>query len=266
MNKTFISNFLRRIGILGLTDYLLYFFYKIKNHNINQKFKFENPNINLPPDYLIYESFQLNYYKYYNESYETAKWLLDNVSPFVKLENAKILDWGCGPGRIIRHLPNLLKSCEFYGTDYNKNSIKWCKNNLNNISFNHNNLDATLPYPDNYFNIIYGISIFTHLSKKKNYEWSDELYRILKPKGIFFFTTQGENFKKLLTINEKKKFDAGIIITRGNVKEGHRTYSTFHPEIFIRNLFNNFKILKHIILKQEKNQVIPQDIWIIEKI
>ena len=70
----------------------------------------------------------------------------------------------------------------------------------------------------------------------------------------------------MLTIYEKKKFDAGKIITRGNVKEGHRTYSTFHPEIFIRNLFNNFKILKHIILKQEKNQIIPQDVWIIEKI
>ena len=38
-------------------------------------FKTRSPNVELSPDYLIYESYQINYQKYYTESIKTAKWL-----------------------------------------------------------------------------------------------------------------------------------------------------------------------------------------------
>jgi hypothetical protein len=46
---------------------------RIKNKEINTTFKLNNPDVKLPPDYLIYESFQLNYHKYYFESKITAE-------------------------------------------------------------------------------------------------------------------------------------------------------------------------------------------------
>jgi len=50
-------------------------------------------------------------------------------------------------------------------------------------------------------------------------------------------TTQGENFRPKLIEEERKKFDQGELIIKGNVKEGHRTYSAFHPDLFLELLF-----------------------------
>jgi ubiquinone/menaquinone biosynthesis C-methylase UbiE len=69
----------------------------------------------------------------------------------------------------------------------NNKTITWSRQNLKGISFNQNTLQANLPYSDNYFDIIYGISIFTHLSQQMHYDWYNELERILKPNGIIFF-------------------------------------------------------------------------------
>lgn len=265
MKKKEITKFLRKIRLLHLFDWLRYYFHKISNLKKNAAFKKRCPFVVLPPDYLIYESFQLDYKKYYDDSFETAKWLANHFSSYINLKNAKILDWGCGPGRIIRHLPKIIKSADFYGTDYNNRSIKWCSENLPNISFNHNSLKADLPYENGSFDVIYGISIFTHLSEQMHYNWYKELYRILRPGGILFITTQGDNFKRKLNQEEKNKFDEGALVVRGNVREGHRVYSSFQPVNFMKKLFFNVKILKHIETDAGKNRVIPQDIWIVKK-
>lgn len=266
MKKGQISNFLRRIGLIYFTDYVRYYIQKFKNRKLNKDFKLKNPDVKLPPDYLIYKSFQINYQKYYTESIETAKWLTDHFKKHIDLKEKRILDWGCGPGRIIRHLPNVIGgNCEYFGTDYNEKSIDWCSKNLPNIQFNKNSLNAQLPYDDNLIDIIYGISIFTHLSEQLHYDWYNELYRVLKPNGILFLTTQGDNFMSKLTDLELSKYNKGELVIRGKVKEGHRTYSAFHPQDFMQKLFRNVEILEHIKTKPENKKGLPQDIWIVKK-
>jgi len=266
MKKGQISILLRQFGLMYLTDCIRYFIERFKNRKINNDFKKNNPEVKLPPDYLIYEAFQINYKKYYTESIDTAKWISNFFSKHIELKDKKILDWGCGPGRVIRHLPGVIgNGCEYYGTDYNIKSIDWCSKNLPNIKFNNNSLNAGLPYSDNFFDIIYGISIFTHLSEQLHYDWYNELYRILKPNGVMFLTTQGDNFKVKLTESELNKYNNGELIIRGKVKEGHRTFSAFHPTSFMNTLFNNVEILEHIETKPENESSLPQDIWIIKK-
>ena len=266
MNKGNISNFLRKLRLIYLLDRIRFNLQKFKNRNVNRAFKKENQDIKLPPDYLIYESFQINYRKYYTESYDTAIWIKDHFEKYIQLENKKILDWGCGPGRVIRHLPKVVgNGCSFYGTDYNAKSIDWCSKNLPGIEFNNNKLEAKLPYNDNFFDAIYGISIFTHLSEKMHFDWMEELTRILKPGGIMFLTAQGNNFRVKLTQQELKNYDAGNIVVRGKVKEGHRTFSAFHPNDFMKKLFEKVEILEHIETKPTKNLWLPQDIWMVRK-
>lgn len=266
MNRGQISAILRRLGLIFFTDRLRYQLEKYRNRKINRAFIASHPDLKLPPDYLIYESFQINYHRYYTESMGTAEWLAGHFRKHISLENRRILDWGCGPGRVIRHLPEYCgKGCTFYGTDYNEQSIDWCKKNLPGIHFNKNSLEARLPFEDDYMDIIYGISIFTHLSEKKHFEWYKELFRILKPGGIMFLTTQGDNFRVKLTGTELKRYDEGEIIVRGRVKEGHRTFSAFHPKAFMHKLFSGVEILDHMVRKGEKGRALPQDIWIIRK-
>jgi len=228
-------------------------------------FKDINPDVILPPDYMIYESFQMNYENYYNDSVSTAKWLISYFEKYVELKSIKILEWGCGPARIIRHLPDLLdKSCEIFGSDYNSNTINWCKKNIRDINFSKNNLQPPLEYQNNFFDIIYATSVFTHLSEEMHNAWFKELKRICKQNGIIFLTTHGDNCKSKLTGEELKLFEEGKLVVRGNVKEGHRTFAAYQPPEFMRKLFSDFELLEHVTREPEGNYI-PQDVWIVRK-
>lgn len=265
MNKGDVSHFLRRLGLMHFTDRMRYYYYKFKNRGKNNRFKKNYPDAKLPPDYFIYESFQIDYEEYYLKSRQAAQWILGFLTKYNPNAPYNILDWGCGPGRIIRHLPDFLddKSMVF-GTDYNAASIDWCKTNLPDIDFNLNGLEAELPYDSNFFDYIYGISIFTHLSEKMHFEWIEELYRVLKPGGILMLTLHGNAFTPKLSKTELADYKNGKIVVRGNVKEGHRTFAAFHPKGFADKLFNRFEVLEHVA--QQVNTGKPQqDIWVVRK-
>ena len=250
---------------MHLADKARFYQQKFKKSKSNAAFKLANPSIKLPPDYLIYESHEMDYEKYYNGGLKTAKWLVGHLNKHSELKGKNILDWGCGPGRIIRHFPEIVNNgCSYFGSDYNAKSIAWNKKNLEKITFNHNSLKAILPYNDEFMDVIYALSVFTHLSEKLHYEWFEELYRVLNPGGIMFITTSGENYRSLLSAQELKQFDNNELVARGQVKEGHRIYTTFHPKGFMEKLFNSCEILDHIVEKPVDGWL-PQDIWIIKK-
>jgi 2-polyprenyl-3-methyl-5-hydroxy-6-metoxy-1,4-benzoquinol methylase len=133
---------------------------------------------------------------------------------------------------------------------------------LQNIHFINQQLNPPLAVDNHIFDLIYGISILTHLSESAHFMWMEEFSRVLKPGGILFLTTQGNSFKCKLTEIEKKEFEKGNLIIRDSVREGHRTYSSFHPNPFMEKLFQSFEILKHI---SSENELYIQDTWIVRK-
>ena len=252
--------------LMHAMDFGRFYVQKLKNRKLNQEFKRQHPDVPLPSDYLLYEAFQLHYDKYYNNGFETAKWLVEHLAKHIDLKNINILDWGCGPGRIIRHLPQLTgEGCQFFGTDYNKRSIAWCAQHLGGIQFNQNPLSAHLPYEDDSMDVIYGISILTHLSEQLQYDWSQELLRVLRPGGILFLTTQGDNFKGKLTHSELSRYMNDEVVIRGHVQVGHRTFSAFHPKGFMHTLFSNATIVEHLEPTPTPEGALPQAIWIVRK-
>ncbi|MDX1939850.1 MAG: class I SAM-dependent methyltransferase [Saprospiraceae bacterium] len=267
MNRGDFFAFFRRIGILYYLDFVRFFIQKIARKKSNDAFRKNNPDVKLPPDYLIYESFHLNYENYYFDGRETATWLLGILEKHKILKNIKILDWGCGPGRIVRHLPNIVdQSNQIYGSDYNQQSINWCSKNIPNVEFRVNKINPPLFFDDNYFDIIYGISIFTHLSEKSHHDWIQELLRVIKTDGIMLFSTHGDAFKNALSRSELIKYNKGELIIRGKVKEGHKIYGAFHPPSFMRNFFKTYaQIIEHIPGKEAPGSS-KHDIWVLKKL
>lgn len=241
---------------------------RIRNRKLNRIFKKQQPDVILPPDYTLYESFQMDYGKYFIGGKEDAQELIERVRPYCNLNTGCILDWGCGPARLIRHFPVLLGSQnEYYGTDYNRSTIAWCKTNFPTIHFAVNSLHPPLTYPENYFDLIYGISIFTHLSEENHLSWASELKRCLKPKGVVYVTTHGDAFLERLTPDEQVDYRDGKIVSRTKVKEGHRMYAAFQPPVFMKSVFEKscLEVILHIPGKKVNHDFIQQDIWLLKE-
>jgi SAM-dependent methyltransferase len=45
-----------------------------------------------------------------------------------------------------------------------------------------------MPYPADHFDVVYGHSVFTHLSYEDHFNWLIEIRRVLKPGGFAFLT------------------------------------------------------------------------------
>lgn len=105
-------------------------------------------------------------------------------------ENKRIFEFGCGVGRVLRHfIPEAReKGCEVWGCDIDMPSVLWMNEHMS-PPFNifHNSENAHLPLEDNYFDLVFAISVFTHLNTTWN-QWLAELRRVLKPGGYAFYT------------------------------------------------------------------------------
>jgi SAM-dependent methyltransferase len=258
--KQNLALLLRRTGLLKVSDYVRFLWLRQKNRTINMAFRKEYPGVLLPPDYLMYESFRLDYRRYYVNGQKTAEWMVSLVLKHRNLGGGNILDWGCGPARVIRHLPGIIPGAVLYGTDSNKKSIAWCSGSFSDIWFHANNLMPGLVYESDMFDLIYGISIFTHLSEEGHQAWLKELVRILKPGGILFLTLHGNGFRSKLSPHERDEFDAGRLVIRGQVTEGHRTFAAFHPESWVAQWTAGLALVEHIGGGDDE-----QDVWMFRK-
>lgn len=70
--KTKISKFLRQTKLLYLADKLRFLITKYKSQKKNAIFQTKHPEFKFPTDYLMYESFKLDYESYYKSGIEAA--------------------------------------------------------------------------------------------------------------------------------------------------------------------------------------------------
>lgn len=113
-------------------------------------------------------------------------------------DRAKVLDFGCGDGMMLRHLEPS-GGGEAWGVDLNGDLTLWCQQNLTppfkfltTTSFPH------LPFEDNYFDLIYSFSVFTHICDLAD-AWLLELRRVLKPGGRLYLTVHDNRTIEILT-------------------------------------------------------------------
>lgn len=262
-----IMSVVRTAGLAQFADFLRFIITFIWNFPVNYRFQQEFPGLPLPPPYMLYESFRMDYRRYWESGKETAGWIKSQTTPFLPPRQAlKVLDWGCGPVRVLRHMPEIFGSeSSYFGTDYNHETVNWCNHALEGISISDCPFLPPTQYEDFTFDLIYGISVFTHLPENAHYQWREELFRIAKPGAILLLTTQGQAFTEKLTQEEKRLFMDNTLLVRGKTREGHRTFSAFHPEAWARTFFEaHFEILRHIKGNKEL-WGISQDTWILRR-
>jgi SAM-dependent methyltransferase len=145
-----------------------------------------------------------------------------------------ILDFGCGVGRVLRHVP-VLTGARLFGCDYNRKLIAWCGANLPFAEFSTNKIDRKLAYDDRSFDFIYALSVFTHLTAAQHRFWIDELRRALRPGGYLFLTTHGKHYEPHIPANLTSRFRTGELVVVSPDRAGENICAAFHPEKYVRD-------------------------------
>lgn len=104
----------------------------------------------------------------------------------------RVLDFGCGTGRAIRHFLDLAPETELWGSDIDTRCIEWNQVHLGHAAkFIANDEIPPLDLPAGHFDLIYALSVFTHLSTHWA-GWLLDLWRLLTPGGLLVVTIMSE--------------------------------------------------------------------------
>lgn len=262
MSKKIIKGILRKLGLYRQAVSVYCRFEKLYIIGKNSAEYLRSPFFNnafmkrkdldglpFPPVRLVYQV--TNTYR--NEwFYQTGVIGSQCIRDILKRNNLKIneftsiLDFGCGCGRMIRHLKTL-KSASLYGVDYNPVLVEWCRNNLSFANFEVNTFNERLHYADEKFDFIYAISVFTHLTEDIGFFWMTELDRILNPGGVMYLTFMGTTRAPHLRQELRERFEAGQLVVTGEEHAGKNICAAYHPEQYVRNILaKGFRILEFV--------------------
>jgi ubiquinone/menaquinone biosynthesis C-methylase UbiE len=258
--KHMIAKVLRKLRLLQFVDSILEIKCLIKNRKVNRDFIDTHSNFPIPPAHLAFDAYNnIHWQSYFNSGVNQATVIANFLNKETVTNDFRILEWGCGPGRIIRHLKCALRNdVKLYGADYNKETIEWNRQNIKGIEFVVNQLEPPLPFESAFFDCVYAISVFTHLSERMHFEWIKEMERIVKPNGLVIITTHGDLTTDRLLPDEKQLYDSGSLVVRDGVKEGKKWYLAYAPPKFIRhNLLEAFEILHSSCFASNQ-----QDLWV----
>jgi SAM-dependent methyltransferase len=121
---------------------------------------------------------------------ETKAALLGLLPDGWSFAGKRVLDFGCGAGRTLRHFLAEAETAEVWGTDLDAASVEWLQGALC-PPLHAVRCGAEPPLPlDPGFDLIWAISVFTHLTDA-SLAWLLELHRMLAPGGLLMATYMG---------------------------------------------------------------------------
>jgi SAM-dependent methyltransferase len=108
-----------------------------------------------------------------------------------------VLDFGVGYGRILRLFVKDVDSAHLYGVDVDRAILDEATRLGVEGTLLQIDPMGELPFPDCFFDIAYGFSVFSHLSPSSAHHWCTDLMRSIRPGGLLAITTTTDRFLNL---------------------------------------------------------------------
>jgi SAM-dependent methyltransferase len=120
--------------------------------------------------------------------------------------HTRLLDVGCGVGRLAVPLTRLLTLGSYDGFDVSRSAIRWCSRNISvgypHLGFQHVDIrnaeynprgpiqpsSFRFPYSDCSFDCVIAMSLYTHLLQDAAVRFASESARVLRPGGYLLST------------------------------------------------------------------------------
>ncbi len=105
----------------------------------------------------------------------------------------RVLDFGCGCGRVLRWLNDLPATTSVHGCDIDPEATEWLRSELPQFAILSNEPLPGLDYPSTHFDLVLCHSVFTHLDETYQDAWLQELSRVTADDAILLISFMGEH-------------------------------------------------------------------------
>lgn len=171
------------------------------------------------------------------------------------LDGLRILDFACGCGRVLRHFEPLRGRVRLHGSDIDAEAIGWCSAHLADLAACEVNAPAPpTRHPDGAFDVVYSISLFTHLDEAAQHAWLQELSRLVAPGGVLIATVHGALCHGLCYPEERTALErTGFVFRRGHtgrfkldgLPDDYQT--TFHTRDYVLREWSRYLPVAHYL-------------------
>lgn len=200
-NRYYIGAFVCKLGLKDMifdreSDFEFQLINRKTNLSICDIHKFYFPNYLIPEKSQIKKNIKRttgsdDFNNYILQGYTIYKNIIDIITKYkLNLNNLKILDFGCGSGRVLSHFSN--NNVNIEGADIDDNNLKLCKREFMFAKFHLFPLYPPTNLEAEDFDIIYGISVFTHLNEDTQFKWLKELNRLTKKGGYVLLSIHSD--------------------------------------------------------------------------
>ena len=160
-------------------------------------------------------------------------------------EGKRVLDFGCGAGRVLRHFLGEAQPAELWGSEIDEASVRWLEQHLSPpLRLIHHGESPPLDAPSGHFDLIYAMSVFTHIADEWS-AWLAELHRVLAPGGILMASFLGPGMIASLMGERWSDDRIGMNVTRAGAAWDEGGPNTFISEWWLRAHWGRaFEILR----------------------
>lgn len=201
--------------------------------------------------------------EFYKRDFEELRYRDLSLFTLGSIESKNILDVGCGDGLYVLAFLQLGAN-KVSAQDILPEEIEKCKEKCKQAGFSNFDLKVgnceQLLFDNSLFDIVFSGDVFEHITKQQKINFINEIYRVLKPGGVFTIKTPNKDylkmslfFKKIMyTLKLKNPFNLYIAHTNNNPNNEHHGLSTYKEfeEIFNNTMFHEPKITYQILNKK----------------
>ncbi len=161
----------------------------------------------------------------------------------IEINNAKILEIGCGPGNITKYLASKRPDFKIQGIDIAPKMIALAKKNLPSAEFKIMDCKNILSLNSKFNAIICGFTL-PYLNKEEVLKLIQDISKLINDNGILYISTMEDDYEKSKYISSSIDKDSGL-------------FTYYHQEYFLTNELekNGFNIIK----TQHKDYPEPKD-------
>lgn len=205
-------------------------------------------------------------------------------------DTSKCVDFGSGWGRYTRFMLKYIHPDNLYGLEVNAQMVEHCRKSFGMANFLRVDSFPPCDLRDNLIDMVFGYSVFSHLSPDCADAWINEFARIVRPGGLVLMTTQGRSFIEFCrSVRESgdhssswfvslansfidtsaayRDYDAGQFLHAGQKHAAYGQYGGTYGESLIPRGYIEKRWLTYFELVDfvDDRQVLPQALFVLKR-